>query len=171
MTRKQLEATAYHEAAHAVMEVYLGGKLRIASIVPADGSSGRVTRVSNTRLESPEWNGNYAALGRRLPHLIMLLAGDIAQRKYRSSSFRSWHPRADFEAVADYAFALCGGNENEANALIKWLCRHAESNVVLLWPVISRFADVLLAESEIDGPEATQLIMKELGWQRVPRRF
>lgn len=158
MTNKQLEATAYHEAGHAVLEVYLGGKLRNVSIVPLEGSHGRVTRFLSRTLDTPEWNDNFAALGRRLPRLIILLAGDIAQRMYRRSSFRLWHPRHDFEAVADYALKLCGGNSDEANALIKWLCVHTEKNVKSLWPVIDKFAGKLLEQSEINGADATQLM-------------
>src|SRR5688500_8614273 len=99
MTNKQLEATAYHEAGHAVLGVYFGWKLRAVSIIPREGSAGRVARHLKRSIENPDWCGDYAALGRRFPAIITSLAGDVAQRKYRASSYRTWQPRRDFETV------------------------------------------------------------------------
>jgi hypothetical protein len=49
-----------------------------------------------------------------------LLAGPAAQRRFRPSSWRSWHGGRDHEAAVDLALRL-NGHEDAATAFLKWL--------------------------------------------------
>ncbi len=163
--KSQLQATAYHESGHAVLSVYFQWKLRRVSIVSEAGRHGFVSHYLRKSIENPDWDGDYSALGRKIPIIITALGGIVSQRRFRRASVRSYHPQGDFQKVADNALSLCCGCEKETNLLLKWLVAHTERKVELLWPAICRFADVLLPRRVIDGREATKIIRESLGLQ------
>lgn len=153
---RRREATAYHEAGHAVAAWKLGYRPISASIIGADESVGEV------RHENPY--GNHAGydgseLGRlRIERAIIIrLAGPIAQKLYRPTSWRRWQGGADYAVAADLALLVWGSGEI-ASAFLKWLDLRAKAFIEQNWPVVERVANALLKRGAVNEDEIAVLM-------------
>jgi hypothetical protein len=151
-------ATAYHEAGHAVFCVYFGWKLRTVSIVPEGDAAGYVQKRFTKLRDHSEWNFSYPTVGRMLPIVMVLLAGVESQRKFNPRTLRSYQSGSDHQQAAHFLLSICSGHSVEAGELLAWLQTRTKNYVDLLWPPIQKFADVLLERKQIKGREATHLI-------------
>src|SRR5260370_21260390 len=113
---KQLWATAYHEASHAVAAIHLrvGIGRRGVSIVPSEGATGGAYLLKafsgNPELEITD----RMRLGAE-KQAIILFAGPAAQRRFRPSSVRSYHGQSD-RGVANQLMNYFVGSNRELEA-------------------------------------------------------
>lgn len=150
-------ATAFHEAGHAIAALALGIRIRSVSIEPGDdyhGVCGLDTRlrVSQYQFTSPGPKGRDTL--RR--HIIISLAGPVAQRKHRPSSIRSFHATSDYsDAVTLAEFAE--GSVRATNLYLEYLLAVAEDFVDGNWIAVERLARALLQEKTISGARAYEI--------------
>ncbi|QKC81546.1 hypothetical protein EB232_07700 [Mesorhizobium sp. NZP2077] len=151
-------ATAYHEAGHAVAALTYGGHVRIVTIDPAHGATGSVAYDSPMRRLRPDLRITPAGRMKIEAAIIIALAGEIAQRRHRPSSIRTWHGGSDRELAADLALRIAGSGDS-ATALLKWLEVRAKDLVNNYWPSIERLAAALLDRSTLRDGEIVAAIM------------
>jgi hypothetical protein len=163
MTRSiTLEATAYHEAGHMVAAVHLGVPIRHATIVSGQNALGKYAGSIRHQPLFPMFEIEAGDIGRIegkvSKRIIILLAGPIAQRRFRRSSWRSWHGRIDYETAADLAQTLNGGDEKATNAYLKWLSLRAERLVDFDWPDVVACAERLMSRKTLSSREVLEAI-------------
>ncbi len=146
--RSTLEATAYHEAGHAVAAHLLHTGLRSVTIVPnkAEDTAGETLTGLGGRFKGQPDVEITPAIRDWLERRIRVsMAGDIAQRRYSPRSRRAWHGQADRQHAVNLASYVTGGGK-ALELYLGWL---PESTVNLLalphvWTVVEAVADALL---------------------------
>jgi hypothetical protein len=152
-----IEASAYHESGHAVAAWKLGYRSIRASITAGDESAGEVRHESPLPSDQVEFDGSELARLRVERIIIIRLAGPIAQKRYRRTSWRRWHGGADHAVAADLALRVCGSGEI-ASAFLKWLDLRAKALVEEHWPAIERLANALLKRGALREDEIAALM-------------
>ena len=158
---KELIATAYHEAGHAVVSSRLGSKVKHVSIVPNERTEtlGHVRHQPIPRriLRILEF-GFVTPVQRQLveDHIIISYAGSLAERRQRG---RSNHrgAQSDYADVVGLADRLCGSAE-EVDAYLAWLRIRATNSVNANWDLIESVAQALLARQKLSGDELHEVI-------------
>ena len=87
-TDRDLMATAYHEAGHAVVAWTQRIRIRAASLIPADGTDGRVSfkhLLAGIQLDASRSDASRLKAER---HVRVSLAGHLAQRRFDRKSVR-----------------------------------------------------------------------------------
>lgn len=156
---KALACTAYHEAGHAVAARFFRLPVKLVSIVPGEEFAGFV-QFGDTRGRNAAaglLNGaDFKGLTRVLKELIVRLAGMEAQRHYCPQSCRKIHASSDYAQAVDYALSFVGGDEQEAEFFLRWLCKRAEYLVTdFWWPDIQSLANELLKRQVMTGREVS----------------
>jgi len=163
MRRKSsLEATAYHEAGHAVVNCHLKIALRRegVTIVPdkvagTGGTSSHRKTISST-IEYDASDRNRIRAERYVQGLI---AGEMAQRRYNPRSVRNEHGSSDrHEAIK--VLSYFANNENELGPWFKLLRIRTENLLAVpdVWQAVERLAAALMERRTIPGKEATEII-------------
>lgn len=124
-----LEATAYHEAGHAMAAWYLkipfGKGKHAISIVPDGSTQGHFLSkhiLRGRRIDVGTTGADQLKMERLV---VVLLAGMVAQRRHRPSSIRTWHGSSDFHSAVDL-IGYFAGNDREIEAYLKLLRIRAE---------------------------------------------
>ena len=151
LRHSMLEATAYHEAGHAVAAVFQAVRFEYVTIEadPTRGNAGHIARS----FRKPKTLEHFYADG------VMTMAGEAAQRRFRSSSVRRHHSGGDREAAVDLALrAGCDGPQ--AELLVKLWGLKAEALVEMRWPQISQVALALIDRRRLTEAEVREVTMK-----------
>ena len=158
--RKEMsrEATAYHEAGHAIAAWSLGYRPTAASIVPTAESEGQVRHENPFPGITLEVDGSDMARLKVERAIIICLAGPIAQKRYRHTSWRRWHGAADYAKATDLALRVCGSSKI-ANAFLKWLDLRAKSLIEDHWDAVERIAMELLKRGTLAHEEIASLVL------------
>jgi hypothetical protein len=93
MTRRsksQIEATAYHEAGHAVIAYLLGYRPQSVTIVPTADTAGHIIHANPLHGFQLDIDGSHEARLRVENVVTICFAGPIAQKRYNP---RSWRER------------------------------------------------------------------------------
>ena len=156
---KTLQATAYHEAAHAVVAWREGIKVTAVSIEPDETSNGRVSHrnpLAGIQLES---DGSTRARLRVESLIRVLFAGAVAQKKFNPRGFQTHHIREDSERTADLILRIVG-SAGEASAYLKLLYIRTENALALphVWEAVERLAAQLLDHRNLTGRKAREII-------------
>jgi hypothetical protein len=151
------EATAYHEAGHAVAAWCLGYRPSTATIIPGTDSIGQVRHENPFPGIDLEFDGsNWRRL--RIERAIMIcLAGPIAQRRYRKTSWRRWHGGTDYVTATELALRVSGSSEI-ASAFLKWLNLRTALLVDEHWRDIKRIAIGLLTHGSLAHEDIASLM-------------
>lgn len=157
----QREATAYHEAGHAVM-VHVEGYAVLACSIerPGDLQAGLAGGVM--------WNNPLAAHASELPEdhdrpaairavARIALAGDIAQRRYRPSSWRRHQGRTDREVAAMLALRLVQSGE-QAAWLVSGLEAQVQEALARHWRLVETVAAALVRHGHLSGSAFAVLV-------------
>jgi hypothetical protein len=157
---KKLQATAYHEAGHAVAAIHHYVKLHKVTIVPtADGSASGHIITGTLHHFDPEPNTSAKARDEAERLMIMLLAGGVAESRFRGR--HNWvGAKRDMHTVTNMSldFYL----HPEVNyAYRQFVLERARAFVAepTFWKEITDLAEALLKSKTLTGKEATSVIL------------
>ena len=168
MVRKSEQATAFHEAGHAVVTWYLGLSVRRASIVATEQHLGMVERYT-TRLERRAEYERSPEVTARAESLIQIsLAGPLAQRKAFPRSKWKLSGGSDFPKAAGLFGYISEQDDKAASLYWQLLLRRTEILVEFLWPEIDAVADELLRSKMIYWPQIKQICFDARDTTAVP---
>jgi hypothetical protein len=162
MRSSQLKSTAYHEAGHAVAAWWLNIGLRRkgVTIVPdrAEGILGSSTS-RQTIGRGIEWatsDKNRIRVERRVQ---MMLAGEVAQRRFAPGSVRHYHAESDRIKAID-ALSYFAADQRELEAWLKLLYIRTENMFANpnIWRATEVLATALMQRQTIGGKEAKEII-------------
>jgi hypothetical protein len=144
----QLLTVAYHEAGHAVIAQKLGASLKRVSIKACDQYRG-IVRYRGLKIVDDMDRGRL-----RAERVIMIaLAGPAAQRRYRKSSWRTYHGSDDYRQVMKLAAYFFPWDAKTQKAFVRWLELRTEWLVDQHWPAIERLAHALMERTTMTGDE------------------
>ena len=156
-------ATAYHEAGHAVVKACLGLGYSGISIVPDNDSWGRVES------SKPEKPSTYAAVDRRdrwhrsrfraEKWVMVIQAGDMAQRRYDPTSVGISYSRSDFVKCNVLLLNYDPDKKNpDAEFHYDLLQKWTESLIEQHWHLVEAVAKALLEHRELTGSQVRAVI-------------
>lgn len=141
-----LEATAHHEAGHAVAAVMRGIKIGHVTIKGDQEAAGHIRFLRPSKgLEQLHKRG------------MIALAGEAAQRRFNPRSIRRHHGAGDREAVLAFALDACGSTR-QAGALVKLWTIQAAEFVDARWTAIQRVAAELLTRQTLAHDDVRRLV-------------
>src|SRR5687768_10085396 len=111
---KQNATTAYHEAGHAIAAWHLDLKFKHVTIIPEEESLGHLLHSKPPKWFRPDIEDTDRIRMRGERHIIVSLAGQIAEAKYRGRR-PSWGMDGDNQIAVDMASRFCG-SEHTAHA-------------------------------------------------------
>jgi hypothetical protein len=160
------KAVAYHEAGHAVAELAQGRKIRSVSIVPDDITAGHSEGYARSRafldaLAGATWWSLEPRYKDRLEKEVrILLAGEVAQRRFAPRSFRRQHIRYGFHGDMPEVERLLGCvvcSDHERDAYLKLLKIQTEWLIDRHWPIVEAIAAALSERQSLTGHEALEI--------------
>lgn len=166
MRPSQREATAFHEAGHAVM-VHVEGYAVLACTIDHDDQATAGGVMWNNPLavhasELPEDHDRPAAI-RSVARIA--LAGEIAQRRYRASSWRKHQGRTDRETALMLALRLVQSGE-QAAALLIGLESQVQDALARHWKLVEAVAAALVRHGHLSGDAFAVLVDGVAGEER-----
>ena len=156
---KKLQATAYHEVGHAVMNWILHRRMTGTTIIPSDDGStlGCVVKGSMPSF-NPELNNDARTRRYAEREILSLFAGEAAEAYFKGR--HNWQGSSqDHSCAIDMALWICGGIE-EAEAYLKWLYIRPRKMITgrMYWPFVEAVAAALLDHCHLSAKEIHQAI-------------
>ena len=161
---KPSEATAYHEAGHAVAahQLRVGIGRRGVSIVPNEGWHGFAHSLKGFSGEPDIERTVKMRLGAE-KRAIVLFAGEAAQRRFRPLSVRRYHAATDRTHAVDL-MSYFVASDRELDAYLKWL--HIRAEAFVESPVNSKMieavAKALMDRKRLTAGEVKGICLEEL---------
>jgi hypothetical protein len=156
-----LEATAYHEAGHAVASIWHGRGLRRVTIVPDErrGLLGYVEHPKRPRVTfQPEWKDLDEAPFQTLVirEILVVLAGPAAEERFTGRANPDG-ARGDMDHVNDLAYRVCP-DDDERMHFVGWLEARSRCFVhrPMVWTGIEGVARALLERPTMSGREVKE---------------
>jgi len=166
-SKSQIEATAYHEAGHAVIAYLLGDKPQSATIVPTVDTAGNVIIHANPLHGFQlDVDGSDEARLRVEKAITICFAGPIAQKRHNLRSWRKAHGQWDYDTIAQLGLRVCGSGE-QATAFIRWREIVAREMVQANWLRIALVAGQLLERERLSYADLDAIIVPRAGAIRV----
>jgi hypothetical protein len=167
---KRLEATAYHEAGHAVMAWSLRVRVDKVSICPEGDSLGHCSHEKIVRGRNPELDDSLRRRDQYEKDILVALAGGIAQRLFNCRSWRRLYVEGDWRKAARLAFNINGSSE-QADAYLRWLEIRAKDTISSkrMWPLVKALARELLLKRKLSRDEVLAVIQRTLNELCPPR--
>jgi ATP-dependent Zn protease len=152
------EATAYHEAGHAVTRYYLHLPIRKVTIRPDKerGSLGHCESKGSLYLDGIDMHISPAKQDRIFRNIKVLLAGNVAQRRFSKRNVRNWHASGDYRQIVDLAMRIT--SPDGVQHLVRWLRHETEWIVQRRWREIEAVAEALFERETLTGDEVGKII-------------
>jgi len=180
------QATAYHEAGHAVAAFYVERAFTNISIEEDEDSFGRVIRRAPGEWFRPDAEVD-GRTRRRIEQDIMIgLAGPLAEERFTGTSNDAGAglimpegmdvgillPGSDLQRVVDLSLYVSGGGDDEASAFVEWLRQRTLSLLNQHWPSrsLEELAAQLLVDRTLSWKRAKQVIQKPFELEMDKRR-
>ena len=157
---KALQATAYHEAGHAVAAVYYRTRLKRATIIPEGDTTGHCLQLPPS-LRGIDIEPTLRLEGLARDRVMVSLAGRAAQLKFWSRGTRFYHARSDYERAVDLLGRFTRTTE-ELEAYMKLMVIRARYFIETWWPQISAVAEALLREKTLTGAQVKAITARTL---------
>ncbi len=159
IAEKARNATAHHEAGHAVVALMLGIRFRHVTIESNATSLGHVRMRAWDKRSRPDVSMPPATRVRLERDILISLAGPEAERRFTG---RRNHVGAgsDYEQAADKA-SYIAPSERSCIAYLKWLQVCADELVELHWDAISALALELLDRRRLLYLEVCAVVMPD----------
>lgn len=159
---KAIESIAYHEAGHAVAAHAHKVRTKAVTIVPADGSLGRLENQPYFKDINIEYDNSPRARRRVENMVIVCLAGPVAQRRFNPRG--SWRVNAggDWYQVENLLSHLVGSAEQVAEYWERMEIRTRDFvQDPDWWFLIERVAGRLLERQTLTGVEVRKLMISQ----------
>jgi len=153
-------ATAYHEAGHAVIALFLGVRVHTATARKQESYDGLVRHAKLVRLSDHGDAGDNSVRARWEKAILIAMAGGIAQRKFSPRSIRGAHTQEDDLNIEDLASRICEGSEAQYHHYVRWMRVRCTESVERLWPEIEMAAYALVEGRPLSGAE----LRKAINW-------
>jgi hypothetical protein len=166
--RKSLEATAYHEAGHAIARWWLGLRFKEASIIPnsAEGTLGHVLGSGLPKWFNPATQDHQPRMRLQAEkQIVTLFAGQIAEQNFlgRRPNRNTYHH--DNHCAVDLASYFHEGETLEA--FLKYLFLRSRDLVDLRWQEIGWVAEELLHGRRLTYKAMVEAIHRRFNAVRV----
>ena len=149
----ELQASAHHEAAHAVVHFYFGHELESITIEP-DGR-GRCRLSDDWRREIDIARVQRLAVNEfLLEQLISDAAGKVCEDRLRGTTEQNWLVRRsgrDHERASATALRLSGGDEQAALHLLKWAECMSRTMIEQHWLKVEKLANAITEKQRFTG--------------------
>jgi hypothetical protein len=158
MKRSAREATAYHEAGHAIAWWRYGIPIRDVTIVPGDGFAGQVRHGDlwgEVKLDVDDPHEHETNISKEV---VVCLAGSAAQRRFSRRSWRTYHGQSDHVRAVDLASRLNEDDDRAKDLYLRWTERRADFLVKRYWPFITALAERLLVVRTLTGDDVLKVI-------------
>jgi ATP-dependent Zn protease len=155
---RRLQATAHHEAGHAVAAWRKGLRFKHVTIEPnaEAGSLGHLLH-SSAKWFNPEIDQSDRAILHAERHIITAFAGQIAEAKFLGRRVR-YGMKRDNEGAVDLGIRMCGSSEVR-EAYLRY-CFLASRNLVdANWKAIEAVAEALLERRTLSQEDVIEVIM------------
>jgi hypothetical protein len=169
MNASQLKAIAYHEAGHAVVAFFLAVPLRRATIVADAKTLGHVTSAAIPRATSDDIEyGDRFTPGRLRAekNAMILMAGELAQRRFNPRSVRSYHANHDRLGI-DHLLQRYGAYLPDRSIDYRphytMLRLWTEELLRREWPAVESVAKALIDRRTLSGIEIRAVILAAMG--------
>jgi hypothetical protein len=159
--RALLEATAYHEAGHAIISGISGIRVSRVTAEPDEDSLGATHRSDPLRRIAIDGDDDSPRAQRRAENcMIVSLAGTVAQRKYNPRSVRRYQHASDWESVCDILTHSCSGDKKIMRTYYELMELRAKALVQNLvnWRAIGILAEELLQRRTLAGKTLREFI-------------
>jgi ATP-dependent Zn protease len=160
-SERERQATAYHEAGHAVVSVDVGLSVKYVAIHLdlVEGNAGVCQGGKSPSWAQPEIDAT-GRTRRWIEQVIMvLLAGGEAERRFVG---RRNHKGAssDYQKAVDIGSYICNGDMEETQAYLAWLAVRTRNLLARedIWAAVKAVALALLVRSELSGREVKRII-------------
>jgi hypothetical protein len=153
--KRKLEATAYHEAGHAVVALHLRHAVKRVSIIPDHDTLGWVLGRKVPGWFEPDVERDGRHRNWIQEEVQVLFAGGLAEARWtgRQNHVGAAH---DYQMIDRLTENACGSEEG-IHAYRVWLRECARDLVNQWWFIIEHMAAVLMLEREISGRHARQV--------------
>jgi hypothetical protein len=171
-SRRQLEATAYHEAGHAVAHVLLQVPFRKATIREGDDYLGRVEgyKLGKTFLEKIETGDLSLRDEDRIRRIVItLLAGHEAEQRFTGRK-NSVGAASDHSSVVDFLFRVYSPKATEAYMTFLEIRTEEELNAPGVWKGLQTVAAALLDKKTLTATEIA-CIFNEARFEEADKRI
>jgi hypothetical protein len=152
---------AYHEAGHAVANLFLDLPVKLVTIVPHKNSGGRVEAPGSSSLRRFDAAVELSLRKRdRLERNVRSsLAGAVAERRFARRSWRSWHSQHDWmQASWLIDTFLTGGNARATSAYFKLLQIQTENLIENHWREVEAVAQALVVHRTLVAKELSAVV-------------
>lgn len=153
---KELKATAYHEAGHAVVLWSLGEKFKTVTIVPKDETLGHVLRRTYPKGFNPEVEVTPRMRLRFEAIIASLLAGQIAEAKFLGRPVHSGM-ESDYQSAVEHTSYLFGSNKT-MQAYLTFTSSLARDVVNSYWWAVKVVAEELLVRKLMNYNEVVDAL-------------
>ncbi len=160
---KALEATAHHEAGHAVAAFSQDVKINAISILPDGQSKGHIIHANPLRGIALDIDNSTRARLRIEKAVRVALAGPIAEREWGRRNGRCPHWKVGAEQDHGRAMDLISriaGSREEANAYLRLLEIQTKQIVNSHWQRIGCIARLLLERGELRRKDIRQALFR-----------
>jgi hypothetical protein len=162
VTRKerQLRATAYHKAGHAVAAWHFGLQFKQVTIEPSANNEtlGHVLHRRSTKWFNPDSDSGDRTRLRAERHIITSFVSQLAEGKIRRRPPR-FGMEGDNKSALDMALHLCGSMKT-ADAYLNFCCLTSGDLVASHWSEIETVAAALLKRRTLNHEEMLEVIMQ-----------
>jgi hypothetical protein len=159
---KRDAAHAYHEAGHVVVSWCLGVRVRRASIVPDEDSTGHVQNERekpSTGIAVDRGDRWHPSRLRAEKWVMILQAGEVAQRWYNSCSVRRGHSQSDFKKCVDILRMYAPDEKKLVVEPHYLLLRNWTIYLIVQhWHLVEAVANALLDRRELSGTQVLDVI-------------
>jgi len=155
-SKRKDEATAYHEAGHAVTNFELGRRMRKVTVIPTEGYLGAC--FDHKLLDSmADTYGDTPAVRKRVEREIMgKFAGKLAEDRFRGKNSKR-PSRIDFNSASAVAASMVSKEEQEP--YLNWL--YVRTKILInrpeTWRAIVALAEELIRKKTLTGKEAYKI--------------
>lgn len=156
--RRRLEATAYHEAGHAVVAVRLGVKVRSVHIIPDGDTAGACLGRPFPEWFSPDIELNAKGQDLLDREVMVLLAGAKAAKRF-TGRYNHGGAASDYRAAAKLALYRCS-SERTATKYLDWLGSAVDDMLgfAFNWRAVELVAAALLDRRSLSGRALPRII-------------
>jgi ATP-dependent Zn protease len=161
-SREEEEATAHHEAGHAVLAVYLNLGFEHVTIEANEGED-----ASGITMQLDEWHENTQEMRLHAEEAFwqrratMLYAGVEAHRRFAPSADCEAGAGSDYRSAAD-AIERITADAKSQDALHSYTRRRAQLLVEHYWPEIKALAGALLKDRSLNSEQIREILRASL---------